>query len=396
MGAQQVLMAPGRWSGRLKRGTPRSVLEDVNLATQGFSELLITPARVDDAPNMTIANLRSLAAYSGMFRRQPGYPFGIGGAGAEIWLGDEQGKGHVIDTGIAKVAGTFVQWITDLCPFAVTAGTLHAQAGTLNWTAHKIDRRKAIDYVCDYFAGLNGTPLEWRLNYDTLTVDAGTVTELYGATPTAVATPDWSGREPGLDVIRATIEVDVDLEDWSSKVTVDNGSTTGAYTMPSIPYNEPKSGFDVVMHRYIDDSSITAGLNSAARGQLERFAAPRTAIRLHTDDTRIITDVPLGSRLWVWDPSHRIYDLQTANEITVRGQSVWPKSVRVIEYDWPFGPTAGKYLVRQSDSVVVDLTDWWEAELGQVTVGVDAQLARRTVDRTTDRGLRNAVSRTKQ
>lgn len=372
MTVTQKLQAPGSITVKLRDDIPPSVTRAIRLVDRGFAQILVLPGRAPE--EASVAQLKALAIYAGVYRGMKGRTE-LYGAGPEIWLGDEDDKGDTLveANNITKAAGTFVQWVTDLLPSSISAGTIHAQAGTLNWTAVDISRRAALDYVCDSWDGR-----EWRIDHSTLELSAGTVAQLYGTTPSTIITPDWDGTDGELRGLRATATLDQDLEDYTSDVTVrDAAGNEVTVSTSSAPFVDP-NGDPVIWHRFIDATEVTSGTaSSVATGQLTRFAKLARRIAVASDVHALPLVLRVGEYVWVYDPVEDLVD--TANEVSYRGQLCWPIKARLVGYTWPIGRRMAVHLIQGSDAV--DLTDWFVPDTGRATLEVDtpARTLRRTM-----------------
>ena len=373
-------MAPGDWAVQLKATTPHSILRMLDIDTAGFGHIVITPAQVPGNA-YTKANLLDVGVYTGVYKGAADLR-ALRGSGLASWLGDEDGKGDILSSAVTKAAGTFVQWVTDLVPSSLTAGTYTAIAGTLNWSAQYMSRRDALSYVCDYFDG------EWRIAGDG-TVSVGTVADLYGSDPVAIFTPWFDGREsPTMAGIRGTIGKEEDLDDWTSKVYVkDAAGAYGSSTIGSNPY-EDLNGNAAVKERYVDGSStVTSGTaSSVAAGQLGRFDEVRRRLRITTDTFCFPALVDVGSYVWAFDPDNGVYTESSSNQVQYRGQLMWPKKVRVYDASWPIRQGMGVYFIDHDDAIT-DLSLHVEWESGDATIGVGAPI--RTLSKSMQRsGIR--------
>src|SRR5215203_1596588 len=90
----EVKQAPGRWDLQLKHGTPRSLID----ALTPFGHVAFVPGRIDVA--QTGDNLLRQARYVGVYRggKVAGEDFSLEGSGIAFWLGDEDGKGPIIES----------------------------------------------------------------------------------------------------------------------------------------------------------------------------------------------------------------------------------------------------------------------------------------------------------
>jgi len=355
-------MAAGEWSLTLRPDTPQHVTQQLSPSLQGFAHLIVCPARFPDV-QASAASLRAIALYVGVFRNRRSR-FELSGAGVNIWLGDEEGKGETPFTAISHTNGTLWNWASDLVPAALTAGDLNVDVSpTLTWSAQYISRREALDYVCARFGA------EWRVNPD-LTLDVDYVDTLYGATPVAMVSPRWDGNDPLLPALRATITPERDVEDFTTGVLVDGGSGTGTASLSPVPYNDGQ-GNDVIWRRYIDSTSTAAGAETAvAEGQLARFDSARRSIDVTTTTPLPTQAASVGSPVWVYDPVEGIFDED--NQVHFRGEVAFPEATRLVAATWPIPPGCGVYFAKSDGTDgVVDLSDWYVPEFGTSQLTLD-------------------------
>lgn len=363
----QRLMGIGEWSLTLREGTRQSVLAALNIDSYGYGHVIVTPTHMDPTA-VPAATLLAVARYTGIYARRPSR-LQIGGPGLAAWLADADGKGDVIEgTALSKSAGTFVQWITDLRPSSLLAGTYNAVGGALTMAFQYIDRRTALNYVADYFGA------EWRINPD-LTLDGGTAAQLFTTTPTVVVQRWSGGRDPNITGLKTEVEVAKDLEDYTTRIVLlANGLAAGeavgtADISPATPYKDLQ-GNAVDLVRIIDSADTAAGNETAvAQAQLNRFTSIRRAVTLSSQTYDIGADIEVGDTIYVWDPERDLID--TANEKQYRGQIIRPIALRVLGYTWPVQRGMGVYF-RDLNGLITDLTEWVQWESGPTTIEVGA------------------------
>jgi hypothetical protein len=178
----EVRQALGSWQLTLRAETPADVLD----AVTPFGHLAVLPGRMTEGDIQAAGDsLLSAARYVGVYRRrEAGGEDGrtiLSGAGMAFWLGDEDSKGYVYETGITA-SGTFSATVTTLLAsvLSVTVGTLTAVPGDGGaFTSRFIYQspRDALTYVTDTF-GSSTVPVGWRVNGNG-TVDAGPESALY-------------------------------------------------------------------------------------------------------------------------------------------------------------------------------------------------------------------------
>lgn len=369
-------MAAGRWDLRLADDTPQRILDELDPATGGYGQLLVLDAPID--PTVGAATLRSLARWSGIFRRREGLT--LEGAGLAILLGDEDDKGPVLDTAVTRSAGTLSQWLDDLLPAnGIDTGTVTNTGTNVTASFQYVTVRQAIAAVCD------AAGAEWRIEPD-LTVDAaapGTLHTSY-TTPTAVVTRRGSGRRgPVFGIDPVTLAVATDVEDYTTKVhyiardTGDGPVTVSTATAVSVPYYYPGGGGTLRMERVIDatDASSTNAADLAA-AQLARFGSADRAVTLTSAEHELPAQVRPGGRLWCYDPALGLVDV--ANQVVRGGETLFPVALRVHAITWPFRAGLGVYFVTpESSPVVVDLSPYYVAE--EQTTTLEVGLASRSV-----------------
>ncbi|HOW92996.1 MAG TPA: fibronectin type III domain-containing protein [Mycolicibacterium fallax] len=360
MSVNQVLRGVGQWSIKLKKDAPPGVLEAVDF----LGHIAIVPGRINAAERGD--ELLSLARYVGILRDvDRSEQIGLSGVGMAAWLGDEDGKGDVIEApGVTLTGATFAASIAALLPAggAVTAGTLTAVAGTYTGTHTYQTPRTAISYVCDLFDA------QWRVNGDG-TLDAGPASALFRTTPEAMIVRQGAGYDHTLKALPGDLETKQSAKDATTRVVVvGNGLASGSADVVSTPYRDIH-GNDAVITRVVDEQDDTAGANATARAQavLNLFSGTRRQLRLRVDEFDVAGDFEPGDTVWVYDPTAGVAD--PAFEVTFRGQTINPVPVRVLGLTWPIsaGHSVG---FRSSTGVWTDLTPWvaWESGGGEVEV----------------------------
>ncbi|MEU6597845.1 fibronectin type III domain-containing protein [Streptomyces flaveolus] len=381
MAVQEVLKALGSWEVKLQPNTPRDVLDRLDY----FGHIAITPGRLD--PLQYGDNLLTAARYVGVLRTRtigddgrtnaPQDDLSIGGAGMAMWLGDEDGKGAVYENAVTPASATFADTINMLLPasgaYPVTVGTVYPVAGQYTGRHQYETPREAITYVCDTMS-TTSVPVSWRVNGNA-TLDAGPDSQLFVTNPTCVITTKDAGEDMSLRALPGAIDVTRDVEDYSTRVVLlaeGEGSSiaTGAADIsPATPYKDIH-GNPIRLTRLVSESD-TATANASVRAQLalSQFTSTRNQLSLSTADYDIHGTFQVGDRVWVYDPDSGLVD--TATEITFRGQRINPIKLQVTETNWAI--TKGYTVAyRAGDGTWVDLTQYveWEADgTSTVTVG---------------------------
>lgn len=381
MAVQEVLKALGSWEVKLKPGTPRDVLDQLDY----FGHVAIIPGRLD--PAQYGDNLLTTARYVGVLRTRtigddgrtsaPQDDLSVGGVGMAFWLGDEDNKGAVYENAVTPASATFAQAINWLLPAsgagAVTPGAIYTVAGQYTGRHQYETPREAITYVCDTMS-TTSVPVSWRVNGDG-TLDAGPDSNLFVTNPTCVITTRGTGEDMAMRALPGSMDVTRDVEDYSTRVVLlaeGDGTSiaTGAADIsPATPYKDIH-GNPLQLTRMVSESD-TATANAATRAQLalSQFTAPRNALSLSTADYDVHGTFQVGDRVWVYDPDSGLVD--TTTEIVFRGVRINPIKLQVTETSWSI---TNQYTVayRSGAGVWTDLTQYveWETDAtSTVTVG---------------------------
>ncbi len=365
MPVTQVMQGPGRWSIELNDSAPRALTNLFPVATEGFGHIVVTSARLDQT-DPTPAVLLQLATYVGRYLGQKDRT-SLYGDHINAWLGDANGLGIPGAINEFTLNQSFGAWIDTLQPDQVPfyQGTIGTPGLFFEYTWRPGDtQRAALDAVCRWF------DCEWRVR-NTMVFDADIWTNLYGATPRAIATPWWDGRDVELTGIRSTILSDTSLERYAEGIYgVGAGGTGSNQTDPAAPFDLPTPGGPGVTPgiyltgaSQVSDTDLVAFLQAEGAERWER--AP--TIKVSTDDFCPLDAVSVGAPLYVYDPDSDVYD--TANEVHYGGQIVWPKILRVQAIvDMPVREGMGVYFRTPDD--VFDLTDYVKFETGSTRIEV--------------------------
>jgi hypothetical protein len=376
----EILRKLGSWELKLSPGIPRDVLD----ALDYFGHIAIIPGR--DIPVAQYGDtLLDAARYVGVVRTRTwgddgrtnavGDDLSVGGVGMALWLGDEDGKGDVYENAIEPASASFADTINMLLPAsgAVTAGTIYPVSGQYTGRHHYETPRTAIDYVCDTMSTTN-TPVAWRVNGNG-TLDAGPESDLFVTSPQCVIVTRGAGEDMSMRALIGSTDVTRDAEDYSTRVLLlaegDGSSiaTGSADISPATNYRDIH-GNPLVMTRMVSESDTsTVNADTRAQLQLNRFTATRTALTLSTADYDIHGTFDVGDYVWVYDPDAGLVD--TANEITFRGQRLNPIKLQVTEVQWAV-TDAYTVAYRSGDGTWWDLSRYFVPETDStvsVTVG---------------------------
>ncbi|WP_030917289.1 hypothetical protein [Streptomyces sp. NRRL B-24720] len=379
MAVTEILEALGSFEVRLKPEIPRETLD----AVQYFGHIAIVPGRV--SPAAVGDGLLSAARYVGVVRgravdddrrtKRVEDATRISGVGMAFWLGDEDDKGDVYETAVTINAATFANAVRALLPAsgAITEGTLYPVTGTYSGRHQYETPRKAITYVCDTMS-TTAVPVGWRINGDG-TLDAGPETSLFVTTPTCVIVKTGAGEDMSLRALPGTTGVSRDMEDYSTRVVLlaegeGESIATGTANLPVATPFKDLHGNALKLTRLVSESDTTIpNADTRAAVALAQYTSTRDALELSTSDYDIQGSFDVGDYVWVYDPDQGLVD--TANEVTFRGQRINPIRLRIAETQWPV--TAGSTVAyRAGDGTWYDLTDYTEFESPtdvRITVG---------------------------
>lgn len=361
---EENLMTVGRWDLALLDTTPQSILDLFNLKTETarFGHIIITPTHVDDRS----ADVLPLSRYTGIYRKRSDR-YTIGGCGLAAWLGDEDDKGDLIESALTFTT-TFVNWITALKPSSLTAGTYHAITGPANLDAtfERQTRRKAIDFVCDYYNG------EWRVDPDG-TLHAGEIADLYVTTPEVTIIRGEGGRELGQTGVRAAeFDIASDVEDYTTRIFLAGASGTGEADIFPLTGSYDLNGNRVEWARFVEASDAEAGTeDTVAENILNRYTSQRYELRIASDLEDLPDVMTVGDMVNVLDIEQGIYD--RSNPVAYRGETIYPAMVRLMGMTWPVLEGVGVYF-RSSDAggTVTDITSYVDWDTGATSLAVGA------------------------
>lgn len=360
---------------------PADVVEGLDL----FGHVVVVPGRV--TPDQLGDDLLTAARWAGIIRRKAIDPDGelltIGGPGMSAWLGDEDGKGQVLESPVVFAGDDFATVIAGLLPDAVTAGTItNPSADVFSGSFQYVDPRTAIDYVAGLFDGY------YRVNPDG-TLDAGPASALFVTTPTAVIARR-AELPAGVDVDRfaaaGRMGVDEDAADYTTRVVLlaenDDGTAsiaTGTADAAAVPYVD-LHGNPVQRTRIVDEQATSSG-NATARAQLQlnRFSSSRRTLALELDDYDVVGAYQPGDTVYVYDPTVGLVDPDTV--LDVRGRTITPTTLTVQAVRFPLTPDAWSVLHRAGDGTWTDLTDHVVPESGGAVLEVGDLPRRLTAER---------------
>ena len=367
MSVTERIGALGGFTVALDPDTPDNILD----AATPFTSIVICNQHLNLNDGWTDAGILAAAIYSGMIRRLPrGDNNTIEGVGNAAWWGDEQDRGQIL-INYTPGTQTFVGWFTGLCgtidsvTAPLTAGTLTAvsapAAGNLTDTVTLTNRRQVADLVADYYSG------EYRINPD-FTVDAGTESDLYVTTPTAVIVRKGSGDDPNYPSIRidqATVTKDVD--DYLTDIYAVGKGVTGSATTTTT-YADPQ-GNDVYREAILQVDTDNSGVADTIADAVLTDQTLRTAISIDTQEFDQEGAFTVGDTVYVYDPDSGLVD--AATQIQFRGRTLFPTTIRVVGATWPIRRGMAVY-IRSGAGAYTDVTEYVLFEDSSTTLEVGA------------------------
>lgn len=366
MAVTEILRGIGSWGVQLRQDTRQEVLD----ALTYFGHICINTGPVDPrtAGDAMLASARYVGIYRG--RGNSGDQRTLIGPGLAAWLGDEDGKGEVFETGVV-LNHDFQDAIPLLLPpgGSITAGTIFDvhPGSPFQWTARYITPREAIDYICQTVGA------DWRVNNNG-TLDAGLESDLFTVVPTAAIRRRGAGRDMFLKAMPGELATDQDMNDFSTRVLLLAEGTEGSTVTATADIDPGLNPFvdlhgNVIRMTRIVSESSTDATNADARAQLQlnRFSGPRTALTMSTKDYDVKGDFQVGDYLWAYDPDTGVYDL--GNEVVFRGERFWPVALRLTEMTWPV-VKGMSVAYRRGDGTWLDLTPYMKFEEGDTTLVV--------------------------
>ena len=387
MSLHLVAEAPGSWSIDLRPSTPHAVTQAIEVASHGFSTLVVTPTRVDAVGMVTTASvLHSLSVYAGLLRAQRNR-LSLSGPGLWAALGNEQGVGPLIGSGLSATR-TFAVWAANLD----LDGFIEADAGlaagpSYTWTSARVmTYREALESLVEL------TGLSLHIDPRTMTIkDSSQDWTLADQVNQPLLTPWFDGREVGDDrpLMRASFDTGIDLDDWLSAIiyTDAGGSST---TNGSNAYIY-EGGVDADYTKYVSDTSTPSGYGATAAGaELDVYNEPGWSISATVDEPDVLSYLVPGSTVLAYDPENGVYD--TAGfQALARGQMMLTLTLTVNAMRVPIRSENGVYVVAWdptggggggADSIT-DLSEWFIPEDGPATLELGRSRTRavRTVTR---------------
>lgn len=379
----QVHEALGSFEFEILANVPREVLDSI----QHFSHIAIVPGRMN--PVQYGDGTLNAARYVGVVRRLKYADDGrtnliqddirIEGVSMEFWLGDDDGKGYVIENLTDFTGDNFLTVMNTLRPPSVSNGQVYSVTGSYSGRHQYETPREAIKYVCETMS-TEAIPVGYKVSNDAK-LYAGPESNLFVTNPQCIIMRKGStqGEDMFMRALPSTVDMDSDMEDFATRVvmlaesdgdTFATGTADIATVAPGVNIYKDLQGNALVLTKLVSESdTIVENADTRAELALREVIEPHRTLTLAADDYDIHGTFEVGDYIWVYDPDAGLVD--TANEVYVRGIRINPIRLRVTEVDWPI--TDGYTVAhRDANGVWTDLTDyihWEETQPSRVVVG---------------------------
>lgn len=383
MAVTQVHEALGSFEFELLGNVPREVLD----AIDHFSHIAIIPGRLD--PRQYGDGILSAARYVGVVRRIKNADDGrtnliqddirISGVGTEFWLGDDDGKGYVIEALTDFTSANFTTVMNTLRPASVNNGTIYTVTGSYSGRHQYETPRSAIQYVCETMSTA-AVPVGYKVSND-IKLYAGPEDQLFVTNPQCIIMRKGStqGEDMFMRALPSTVDMDEDMEDFATRVVMlaeSDGDTFATGTAdvgtiaPGTNVYKDINGNALVLTKLVSESdTLVENADTRAELALREVLSPHRTLTLAADDYDIHGTFEVGDYIYVYDPDAALVD--TANEVQIRGVRVNPVKLRVTEVDWPI--TEGYTVAhRDANGTWMDITDYVhfeEEQTSRVVVG---------------------------
>ena len=373
-------MEAGGFDLDLRPDTPKSVLDAITY----FGGLTVTPVHLPYPEDVTESTLRSVALYTGVItglandRRTiegygPAYLLGTSGGLSDTYEADQTPGALDLETWIkAKVLTDSSDNLNGIFPGAIVTGTASV-AGVITKGSTPID---VLNWVV---TDLYGGDYSWKINPD-LTLDVDHYTVIGSNRLTVFSNFDGgdgmlrtgivdAGQQVGF---RCRFTEDHDVEDWTSRVVVEDTSGGTGSAANGESYLPITSGSAIERTRFYDSSRTTTGnAATAAAGILAQYATTRSQVSVEVFDSYAPTaQFAVGDGV----EYHNRENPPTAGfETYYRGQVLLTDYGRVTSVEWPLQRGMGVYAGSSASASILDLTEWvvWENTNPVVRIGAN-------------------------
>ena len=359
MTVTQRLMKPGSFTVTLKDSAPWSAWD----AVDGFDHIVITPTRLEPIDSFSDANILASSIFTGVATKK--YPRTFEGYDLSWWLGSPDGIGDLLTSAVTRTTGTLSQWVGDLRPSSLSAGTVtNTGAGSVTATFQWVTRREALDAVC------RAAGAEWRVNPNG-TLDAAIASTLFTSAPTVVVTRYEEGNDGAYEGLSSNgIDALVDVEQYTTKAVV-LGQGVGTSTIQGIStvgsaYKDLLNGSVVGVRLASSPADAQTNADVLAAALTTKYNSAQRSVTLTSATHTVRRNVEAGDYVWVFDLLNGVVD--PANQIQFRGELIAPLKMRVLSLSWPIQRGMGVYARRSGATpVYTDLTDFVEFESDEVS-----------------------------
>lgn len=383
MSVTQVFEALGQFEIELLGNVPREVLDNID----HFDHIAVVPGRMD--PRQYGDNTLDVARYVGVVRNKKIADDGrtnlieddirISGVGTEFWLGDDDGKGAVIENETIFTTAGFSTVINALRPTSVSNGTLYTVTGSYSGRHQYETPRSAIQYVCQTMS-TETIPVGYRVNNDA-SLDAGPESSLFVTNPVCVIMRKGStqGEDMFMRALPSTVDMEIDMEDFATRVVMlaeangqnlATGSADIATVAPGVNVYKDLFGNALALTKLVSESdTLEENADTRAAIALRAVIDPHRTLTISTDDFDVYGTFTTGDYIWMYDPDAGLVD--TANEVYIRGIRINPVKLRVTQLDFPI---TLDYTIahRDKNGVWTDISDYThfeEDQPSQITIG---------------------------
>lgn len=376
-------MASGAWSLSFKDNVPPSVLQAMDPSTGGFGLIVVTPNYTPlEVGPIDLPGLLAAARYAGVFRRVAGTT--ISGAGLITLLGDEDGKGPILETTVGGTLATLTlqDWVSALIPTTINGVNPYSYSGAVTYfgTFQYVTVRQALTTICQ----ATSCEMNVTLQNGAITLLAGTIGSAaafptYGTPRAIVARRRRGANDPANQSLRGIygeMTVAVDVESITSKTIViaqaDGGASTGSDTNGSWPYIGI-DGASLVYSQVVTGTDINRGYESTAAATFQAASSSvQREIVLAADAYDVSGTVAMGDVIYVFDPQLGIVDY--ANSPVYMGEQLPALMQRVYGYTWPVTNGMGVFFLPPTGSspTPLDLTPYIQFEDAPARIQVGA------------------------
>lgn len=326
----ETLHAPGQFEIPLRADTPPGFIKKL----VKYGHFVITPQRVDPR-TYDDATIKSIARYSGVFDRitqnEDGSYIAFG-KGMWVWLGDLSARiGPAIRTPVNLSGANLASALSALIS-TLNTGTVTEPGGTTDglYDLGEFPSDAVRTVLLDMGA-------EMRINPDG-TYDAGPASSLFNTNAPLYVATARGGSDPNFRSIQLIdVESSRDYEEHANQVIVvettssETRSITGTAGTTGPEYNFIGALVDrTYVANATTDNSVTP--SNFASGELGNHGETRE-MRVVTAQTEIARgSFRVGDAFYVYRPP-TIFD--TANQISYRGNLIFPAIERLLTASWP-------------------------------------------------------------